>query len=171
MMPLLVITALFSMSLIAAWVLFKILKSTATVTKPEYQLGGAAAGFVVILSILSLTYIQVNGKLSDDNLKNAQQQITELRQKVQDGQACLDAAEKAEVTYAGTVSPALQEANVIFAVTEARVQQDGRFAFKSNINPAALPSIYVIGPDSHTPYKQLFPDDKTNELTIPTTNH
>jgi hypothetical protein len=47
-MPLLVITALFTMSLLAAWVLFKILQSTASVSKPEYQLGGAAAGFVVI---------------------------------------------------------------------------------------------------------------------------
>jgi len=170
-MPLLVITALFSMSLIAAWVLFNILKSTATVTKPEYQLGGAAAGFVIILSILSLTYIQVNGKLSDDNLKRALQQIGDLQKKVEAGKSCLE-AEKEEVTYAGTVSPALREANVVFAITEAKVQQDGRFAFKvHNVNPSDLPSIYVIGPDSHTPYKQLFPEDKTTDLSIPTAPH
>jgi|KBSMisStaDraftv2_1062788.scaffolds.fasta_scaffold09948_6 hypothetical protein len=169
-MPLVVITALFSMSLLAAWVLFKLLQSTATVTKPEYQLGGAAAGFVVILSILSLTYMQVNSKQSDDNLKSANQQIADLQKKVDIGKSCLE-VEKAEVTYAGSVSPALQEANVIFAVKEAKVQQDGRFAFKvQSIKPSDLPSIYVIGPDSHTPYKQLFPDDKTTDLTISTTS-
>lgn len=165
-MSLLVITALFSMSLIAAYVLFKILQSTATVTKPEYQLGGAAAGFVVILSILALTYMQVNGKQSDvTDLKN---QIADLQKKVEVGKSCID-GEKTEVTYAGTVSPALQNANVVFAVTESKIQQDGRFAFQSNIDPSKLPSIYVIGPDSHTPYKQLFPDDKTTALTIPST--
>ena len=165
-MPLLVITALFSMSLIAAWVLFKILHSTATVTKPQYQLGGAAAGFVVILSILSITYIQVNGKLND--VQSAQQRISDLEKKLELGKSCLE-AEESEVTYAGTVSPALQEANVISVVTEAKVQQDGRFAFQSNVPPSKLPSIYVIGPGSHTPYKQVFPEDKTTELTIPTT--
>lgn len=170
-MPLLVITALFSMSLLAAWVLFKILQSTATVTKPEYQLGGAAAGFVVILSILSLTYIQVKGKESDDNLKSAKQQIEDLQRKADIGKSCLEAV-NAEVTYAGIVSPALQEANVVFAVKEAKVQQDGRFAFKvQSVKPSDLPSIYVIGPNSHTPYRQLFPEDKTTELTIPTTSH
>lgn len=108
-MPLLVITALFTMSLLAAWVLFKILQSTASVSKPEYQLGGAAAGFVVILSILSLTYMQVNSRQIDDNLKNANQKIEELQKRADVGKSCLD-AQKAEVTYAGTVSPALQEA-------------------------------------------------------------
>jgi hypothetical protein len=170
-MPLLVITALFTMSLLAAWVLFKILQSTASVSKPEYQLGGAAAGFVVILSILSLTYMQVSSRQIDDNLKNANQKIEELQKRADVGKSCLD-AQKAEVTYAGTVSPALQEANVIFAVKEAKVQQDGKFAFKvQSVKPSDLPSIYVIGPDSHTPYKQLFPDDKTTDLTIPTTIH
>ena len=166
-MSLIVIAALFGMSLLAAYVLFKILQSTATVSKPEYQLGGAAAGFVVILSLLSFTYIQVNDKTNETKLSKAQQQITELQEKVALGKACLDAA-KLEVTYAGTVSPPLRDANVVFAVTEAKIQEDGRFAFKvRNVNPKDLPSIYVIGPQSHPPYKQLFPEDKTTELTIP----
>jgi len=170
-MPLFVITALFSMSLFAAFVLFKILQSTGSAKTPGYELGGAAAGFVVILSILSATYMQVNNKLSDDNLRNARQQIAALTEKAEAGKACIS-AEKAEVTYAGTVSPALQEANVIFAVTEAKVQQDGKFAFKvHNVKPSDLPSIYVIGPQSHTPYKQLFPDDKSTDLTIPAKFH
>src|SRR5271167_3431721 len=70
-MQLVVISVLFGLSLLAAWVLFKVLQSTATVSKPGYQLGGAAAGFVVILTLLSVTYIRV-----DDN--NWQDQITKL---------------------------------------------------------------------------------------------
>jgi hypothetical protein len=63
-MPLVIISVLFGLSLLAAWVLFKVLKSTAAVTNKDYQLGGAAAGFVVILSLLSFTYMRV-----DDNTK------------------------------------------------------------------------------------------------------
>jgi hypothetical protein len=52
-MTLMVIAALCGLSLLAAFVLFKFLQSTASISKPEYQLGGAAAGFVVILVVLS----------------------------------------------------------------------------------------------------------------------
>jgi len=167
-MPLAAIAALCGLSLGAAFVLFKFLQSTASVTKPEYQLGGAAAGFVVILGVLSFTYMKVSDKQSADALKSANQQIQDLQAKLQNAEQRLKTFE-APVTYAGSVSPSLQDAYVVFAIAEAKVQQDGRFAFKTHsIQPADLPSIYVIGPQSHTPYKQLFPEDKTTELTIST---
>jgi hypothetical protein len=45
---LVVVVALFACSLAAAVVLFKILQSTAVIQKKEYQVGGAAAGFLLI---------------------------------------------------------------------------------------------------------------------------
>jgi len=43
-----VVTILFTLSLFAAWILFKFLQSTASITKKEYRMGGAAAGFLII---------------------------------------------------------------------------------------------------------------------------
>jgi len=167
-MPLAAIAALCGLSLGAAFVLFKFLQSTASVTKPEYQLGGAAAGFVVILGVLSVTYMKVSDKQSADALKSANQQIQDLQTKLQNAEQRLRVLD-ADVTYDGTVSPSLQDANVVFAIAEAKIQQNGRFAFKVHaIQPQDLPSIYVIGPQSHAPYKQIFPEDKTTDLTIPT---
>jgi len=112
--------------------------------------------------------MKVSDKQSADALKSANQQIQDLQAKLQNAEQRLKTFE-APVTYAGSVSPSLQDAYVVFAIAEAKVQQDGRFAFKTHsIQPADLPSIYVIGPQSHTPYKQLFPEDKTTELTIST---
>jgi hypothetical protein len=89
----------------------------------------------------------VNGNQYTNDLKNEQKQIDELQAKVQAGEACQKAA-KLEVTYAGTVSPSLQDANVVFAITEAKIQRDGRFALKvQSVKPEDLPSIYVIGPN------------------------
>lgn len=167
-MPLAAIAALCGLSLGAAFVLFKFLQSTAKVENPQYQLGGAAAGFVVILGVLSVTYMKVNDKQSADALKSANQQIQDLQTKLQSDEQRLKSFD-VEVTYAGTVSPSLQNANVVFAIAEAKVEQSGRFAFKVHaIQPQDLPSIYVIGPQSHAPYKQLFPEDKSTDLTIPT---
>jgi hypothetical protein len=51
-----------------------------------------------------------------------------LQKRADVGKSCPD-AQKAEVSSAGTVSPALQEGKVVFAVKEAKVQ-DGSSAFK-----------------------------------------
>ncbi|HTP68532.1 MAG TPA: hypothetical protein VMJ35_06470 [Dongiaceae bacterium] len=170
-MPLAAIAALCGLSLGAAFVLFKFLQSTASVSKPEYQLGGAAAGFVVILGVLSVTYMKVNDKQSADALKSANQQIQDLQAKLQKAEDRLKTLD-ADVTYSGTVSPALHDANVVFAVKEAKVQEDGRFVLNVRaVHPKDLPSIYVIGPQSRAPYKQVFPEDNSSALTISSATH
>jgi hypothetical protein len=166
-MPLVVISVLFGLSLFAAWVLFKILRSTATVSKPEYQLGGAAAGFVVILTILSVTYIQVDDKKKQDSIRELTTELDHTRVAAAAGKACLDEQRK-EVTYSGTVSPSLPDANVILGVSEVKLQKDGKFAIKVHyVKPSDLPSIYVIGANSHAPYKQVFATDDPENLMIP----
>ena len=161
-MTLVVITVLFSLSLLAAWVLFKFLKSTASVTNPKYQLGGAAAGFVVILSLLSATYIKVDVDSQQTQIDSLKQTIIGLQTKADKGEECLH-----EMTYEGTVTPPMQEANVVFAVKTIPLQHDGKFSFKSNVKPGELPAIYVVGARSDAPYKQVFEKDDPRNLTIP----
>ncbi len=165
-MPLFVISVLFGLSLLAAWVLFKVLQSTATVSKPEYQLGGAAAGFVVILTLLSVTYIQVDNKKKQDNVTKLTTERDQAIAEAAKANACL-AEQSAEVTYSGTVTPALQDANVVLGVSEVQLQQNGKFAIKAHhVKPSDLPYIYVIGADSHAPYRQVFATDDPGNLTI-----
>ena len=166
-MALLVISVLFSMSLLAAWVLFNVLKSTATVTKPEYQLGGAAAGFVVILSLLSVFYMQVGSKENQDTINSLTSQLTDARTEAEKGRTCL-ADQATEITYAGTVFPAVDAAYVVLGISSVQLQQDGKFAIKvRNVKPSDLPYLYVIGSDTRAPYRQVFETDDPKNLAIP----
>lgn len=166
-MPLVVISVLFGLSLLAAWILFKVLQSTATVSKPEYQLGGAAAGFVVILSLLSVTYIQVDDKRNQDKITDITRQLADATRRALDGEECRAQRAASEVIYSGTVKPPLKSANVVLAVSTVQLQQDGRFAIKvHNVRPQDFPSIYVIGEQAKAPYKQVFAQDNPGDLTI-----
>jgi hypothetical protein len=166
-MPLVVISVLFCLSLLAAWVLFNLLQSTATVSKPEYQLGGAAAGFVVILTLLSVTYIQVDDKKKQQNITELAADLQKAQAEAKRGSDCLK-DQAAVVTYSGTVTPPLRDANVILGVSAVQLQQNGTFAINvHNVKPSDLPSIYVIGTESHSPYKQVFATDDPGKLTIP----
>src|ERR1035438_3545773 len=62
-----VVTILFTLSLFAAWILFKFLQSTATITKKEYQMGGAAAGFLIIYGALYYSYSGLAKSALDDS--------------------------------------------------------------------------------------------------------
>jgi hypothetical protein len=166
-MTLLVISVLFSLSLLAAWVLFKLLQSTANVTRPEYQLGGAAAGFVVILTLLSLVYMQVDSRKNQEIINSLNAQLTKARTAAEDGQACLQ-EQREEVTYSGVVSPAVDAAYVVLGVSAVQLQQDGKFAIKvKHVKPSDLPYIYVIGAQSRAPYRQVFATDNPSNLSIP----
>jgi hypothetical protein len=166
LMPLIVISVLFGLSLLAAWVLFKLLQSTATVNKPEYQLGGAAAGFVVILTLLIFGYSQLENKSVQANITKLTAELADAKAEADQGRAC-QAEQSAEVIFAGTVTPALQDAIVVLGVNEVQLQQNGQFAIKAqHVKPKDLPYIYVIGPGSHAPYKQVFATDDPGNLTI-----
>jgi hypothetical protein len=170
-MPLVIISVLFGLSLLAAYVLFKVLKSTATVTKPEYQLGGAAAGFVVILTLLSVTYIQVDNKKQQDNINDLRRKLDDAQSNAAKGKQCLDEQAAAEVVYSGTVTPAIQNANIVLGVSSVQLQPDGKFAIKGHsVKPTDFPYIYVIGADNRYPYRQVFATDDPKTLRIPPTN-
>jgi hypothetical protein len=166
-MSLVVTAVLFGLSLLAAWVLFNLLKSTAAVSRPEYQLGGAAAGFVVFLSLLSGIYIEVNNQKLQQQITDLSKQLADATLAEQKGDACIK-ERSTEITYAGTVTPPVAAANVVLGVSEVPLQQNGTFAIKAhNVKPSDYPYIYVIGADSHAPYKQVFAQDDPGKLTIP----
>jgi hypothetical protein len=66
---LIVVTVIFTLSIIAALILFKVLKSTAIVKKAGYQAGGALAGFIIIFSTLYYSYESLCNKIPADTVK------------------------------------------------------------------------------------------------------
>lgn len=64
-----ILTLIFSLSLIAAIVLFKVLKSTAIIKKAGYQAGGALAGFIIIYSTLYYSYSSLCKKIPESTVK------------------------------------------------------------------------------------------------------
>ncbi len=51
-----IVAVFFLLSLVGAYVLFKILESSAVVKRPGYQAGGALAGFLLIFGTLAVTH-------------------------------------------------------------------------------------------------------------------
>jgi hypothetical protein len=64
-----ILSIIFSLSLIAAIVLFKVLKSTAIVKKAGYQAGGALAGFIIIYGSLYQSYSTLCNKIPESTVK------------------------------------------------------------------------------------------------------
>ncbi len=155
MSELMVVAVLFVLSLAAAWILFKVLKSTAAVTRREYQLGGAAAGFLIIYSALYFSYQQLAGM----NLNDEKAKLSACETKVMD--------DERELPIKGTVSPVLRNATIVLAVNSINLSDDGRFGLSARgVDPKKDPiSIYVIGEKEYG-YYQLFPEDDTSHLKI-----
>lgn len=150
-----VVAVLFVLALVAAWMLFKILKSTATITRKDYQLGGAAAGFLIIYSALYYSYREL-----------AKIDVAGVRDQATACAATLSAAER-ELPIEGTVSPVLKNATIVLAVKTINLPDNGRFRLSSkgiDLKRDAV-SIYVIGERKHG-YYQLFPDDDPSRLKI-----
>lgn len=93
---LIVVSAIFALSLMGAYVLFRFLKSTAIIKKTGYQAGGALAGFLLIFGALYGSYSHLEKsaterqsrpelwtivgavKLENDSLDNAEVEVTLL---------------------------------------------------------------------------------------------
>lgn len=138
---LVVVVALFTCSLLAAVVLFKILQSTAVIQKKEYQVGGAAAGFLLIYVALYGSYHQLQGA----SLATCQSSLLE------------------DVTVQGTIDPPIKEASVILGRDAAFTDNGGRFSVTTKGTPQ---SVFVITEGtliSHT----IFPGDDLKMIKIP----
>ena len=161
------VAALFCLSLGAAWVLFKLLGSTAGVTRKEYQLGGAAAGFLIIYSALYASYSQLVRQKIDDIQNDAHQQIGAAKERADACDAKLAANER-EIRIGGTVTPVERNATVILAVKAMTLPDNGKFVLPAKgVDPKKDDvAIYIIGNKRHA-YIQLQPDDDPSSLRIP----
>jgi hypothetical protein len=142
------VATLFACSLVAALVLFKILQSTAAIQKKEYQVGGAAAGFLVIYAALYGSYAQ----LQKAPLAACQAQL---------------AVDEHELPIQGVVEPPIKNATIVLAVRQVSLADDGRFGLQvKGVDPTRDPlSLYVIAEKTHS-YYQIFPSDNTANLKI-----
>jgi len=154
-----VVTILFTLSLLAAWILFKFLQSTASITKKEYQMGGAAAGFLIIYGALYYSYSGLAKSALDDSKHQLAVCQAALKTSADNDQ---------EVAIKGVVDPALRNAQIVFATRIFPLPDDGTFRFsarRSDIksdNPAA---IYIIDEQEHN-YLQLDQDQDFGNIRI-----
>jgi hypothetical protein len=142
------VAVLFACSLVAAFVLFKILQSTAAIQKKEYQVGGAAAGFLVIYAALYGSYAQ----LQKAPIAACQAQL---------------ALDEHELGIQGIVEPPVKNATIVLAVQQVNLADDGRFGLKAKgVDPSRDSlSLYVITEKTHS-YYQIFPGDNIANLKI-----
>jgi hypothetical protein len=142
-----VVAVLFACSLVAAFILFYILKSTAKIEKKEYQVGGAAAGFLLIYSALYGSYHQ---------LQNAS--LTACRASLSEQAGLLE-----DVTVEGRIDPPIKEAAVILGRDSTTADDSGRFLVKTKGTPQ---SVQVITEGKHMSHI-IFPGDDIKAIKIP----
>jgi hypothetical protein len=154
------VAVLFACSLVAAFVLFKILQSTATIQKKEYQVGGAAAGFLLIYAALYGSYA---------HLQNVQ--LTTCQAALAADGAKL-AVDEGELSIQGTVEPPIQDATVVLTVKQTNPDNQGRFLLNKKGVDLVKDSValYVV---TETKYfkKQIFKGDDVSNLKIDITGN
>jgi len=154
-----VVTILFTLSLLAAWILFKYLQSTAVITRKEYQVGGAAAGFLIFYGALYYSY----SGLAKSALDDSKRQLSVC-------QAALNASGEANkvVGIKGIVDPPLKNASLFFATRIFPLPDDGTFRFsarQSDLKSSDPPAIYIINEQEHN-FLQLDPDEDFTNIKI-----
>ena len=135
------VAALFACSLLAAVVLFTVLKSTAVISRKEYQVGGAAAGFLLIYAALYGSYHQLQGA----QLTTCQSHLLP------------------DVTVEGSVVPPIRDATIIIGKESAALDDNGRFLLNTRGAPQSL---HVISGDTHISHT-IWPGDDLKNIKIP----
>ncbi len=132
----------FLVSLLAAYLLFKFLKSSAVVTSHKHKAGGALAGFVIVYGVLFGSYYQFVGMQQ----KQLQSQYDQLKKSYDDlkklNQSLLEAP-----PIVGQVGPDLQSVEFVLAVDKQEPDKDGRFALTPpcSLNPeGGRATIYAL---------------------------
>lgn len=142
------VAVLFACSLVAAIVLFKVLKSTAAVRRKEYQVGGAAAGFLIIYGALFASYHQLQGG-------QIRQQSVQL--------AACQSHLLPDITVEGAVVPPIKDATVIVGHETTALDTSGRFLVTTRGEPQSL---YIISGETHLSHT-IWPGDDLTNIRIP----
>lgn len=113
-----IVIAFFSCSLLASYVLFRLLKSTARVGKSSWQAGGALAGFVIVFLSMQGTYKSIS------DIESTKARLTSTEADLQSAKQQLAAK-----TIAGKIQPNLVETKVVLAVAATDPDGNGLFRF------------------------------------------
>lgn len=132
-----VVIAIFLMSLIGAYILFKILKATAAIKNEKFHAGGALAGFIILYGTMFQSYQSLH-------------YIEETENKLKVAQKAL---ERDEIN--GKLVPNAQNAKIVLATQQTDADDDGNFRLLTQcINPEDEDiKVYVISQDGR--YKSL----------------
>ncbi len=154
--PLVVVTLLFLLSLVAAVILFAFFKSTAIITTPKYQAGGAIAGFMLVYLLLYPSYRSIAGDKNLSKVSEYQSQVTALTAENKKLQG-LDAEHRLfEQTQQieGTVSPYHDRMQVVLGFSDTEVRADKKFRLVAPcVDVANRPyTLYVIHDGVSYPY-------------------
>jgi type II secretory pathway pseudopilin PulG len=122
--PLIIVVSLFGLSLFAAIILFKFLKSTALITNEKYQAGGAIAGFIIVYGMLhgSFTQLADYSQTIRTDVQTIGEQKTRLEQLSKFTQ---------ESTLTGTVTPNTPDTLVLISAWEGQADLGGEFSLKA----------------------------------------
>ncbi len=158
--PLLVVPILFGLSLAAAVILFRFLKSSAVIQTAKYQAGGAIAGFVIVYGLLHFSFEKISG--FQDEIKKQEQTIYDLKSKTKDFE---EFTASRDIT--GTVDPYSDHTKIVLVVTETDLPVNKRFRLTApclDLKKGRY-ALYVIQEGKNYPY-EIFPEDNIAKLNI-----
>ena len=147
-----VVTAMFFMSLIGAYILFAVLKSVAQINNKAYQAGGALAGFIILYATLFQSYQSLHHiEVTEKELKTAQKLL-----------------EKNEIN--GTLIPSSQTAKIVLAIQQTDADDNGKFKLLAKcINPEDDDvKVFVISQDGRYRSLRIASMDKMKNIEIRT---
>lgn len=128
---LVVVAAIFLMSLVGAYILFAVLKSVAQISNKAYQAGGALAGFIILYGTMFQSF---------QSLHNIEKTENELR-------AAQNKLDNIEIN--GTITPSSHNDKIVLAAQQTDADDNGKFKLLAKcISPEDDDvKVYVISPD------------------------
>lgn len=131
MPPLLTVSTLFGLSLLAAVVLFRFLRSAALVKTTSYRAGGALAGFVIVYAAAFASVSKLEQANQNTAVADLQRQVARLNHELDSQRADLERASQQlkQTTVAGTVDPDKGPIRVRLVLDDQTPDSSGRFTF------------------------------------------
>ena len=149
-----VVTILFTLSVLGAWILFRLLKSKVWINNAQYQVGGAGAGFLLIYAALYQSYTGLA------NIGGVRAQLTGCQTSL--------AAEENFVSVRGTIEPKLHYANAFVATNESQVDVHGNFSLRvraTDLKTGNSPALWIVN-DQQKYFLNLDEQDLTKSLVF-----
>lgn len=160
MNALIVILVLFLLSLTAAVILFRFLKSHAEVKTPQYQAGGAIAGFIIVFGLLHMSFDKVAG--FETTIKDLRIENTHLQTRIKSYETFTSAHD-----ISGSVEPYSDATKIALVLTEADLPINKKFRLTAPCIDLAKTrtALYVLQNGRYYLF-EIFPDYDLSALKI-----